>query len=139
MILVPVAFVFHLTVPLQPVAIKVAVSLLHKLVLLLAIVGAFGFVPVAIVITFDIPLVPQVFVHVALYVPAVLTVMLVPVEPLLQDTVPLHPFAVNVAVSLLHRLVLLLTMAGAFGVVPVVMVTTFDAPLVPQLFIQVAE
>ena len=62
-----------------------------------------------------------------------------PVEPLLHDIVPLQPFAVKVAVSLLHRLVLLLTMAGAFGVVPVVMVTTFDAPLVPQLFIQVAE
>ena len=65
MILVPVAFVFHFTVPVQPVAVKVAVSLLHKLVLSGAMVGAVGVVPVVIVTTLDAPLVPQLLLHVA--------------------------------------------------------------------------
>ena len=137
-ILEPVALVFHLTVPLQPVAVNVAVSLLHRLVLLVAIVGAFGVVPVVIVTTFDTPLVPQLLLHVAEYVPAVVTVILVPVALVLQVTVPVQPVAVKVAVSLLHRLDLLLAITGAFGVVPVVIVTTFDAPLVPQLLLHVA-
>ena len=64
--------------------------------------------------------------------------MLVPVEPLLQVTVPLQPVAVNVAVSLLHRLVLLVAMVGGFGVPPENIVMIFEAPLVPQAFIQVA-
>jgi hypothetical protein len=64
-ILVPVAFVFHFTVPLHPVAVKIAVSLLHRLALLLAIIGALGVVPVLIVNTFDTPLVPQLLLHVA--------------------------------------------------------------------------
>ena len=63
--LVPVAFVFHFTVPVQPDAVKVAVSLLHKLGLLLAIIGAVGAGIVVMVTTFDAPLVPQVFIHVA--------------------------------------------------------------------------
>ena len=63
--LVPVAFVLHLTVPAQPVAVNVAVSLLHRLTLFVAIVGAFGVVPVVMVITFDTPLVPQLLLQVA--------------------------------------------------------------------------
>jgi hypothetical protein len=136
--LVPVAELLHVTVPPQPVAVNVAVSLLHRLVLLAAITGAVGVAPVVIVITFDTPLVPQDVVQVALYVPAVFTVILVPAAELLQVTVPEHPVAVNVAVSLLHRLVLFVAIVGAFGGVPVVIVTTFDIPLVPQLLLQVA-
>ena len=64
--------------------------------------------------------------------------MLVPVEPLLQFTVPLHPVAVKVAVSLLHKFNLLLAITGAVGVPPEKIVMIFDAPLVPQAFIQVA-
>jgi hypothetical protein len=52
--------------------------------------------------------------------------------------VPAQPVAVNVAASLLHRLVLLVAIVGAFGVPPEKIVTIFDAPLVPQAFIQVA-
>ena len=81
---------------------------------------------------------PQLFSQLAEYVPATLTVMLLVVAPVLQVNLPLHPVAVNVAVSFVQILFLLVDTVGAVGVVPVVMVITFDAPLVPQLFTQVA-
>ena len=65
--------------------------------------------------------------------------MLLVVAPVLQVSVPIQPVAVRVAVSLPHKLILLLATVGAVGVVPVVILTTFDAPLVPQAFTQVAE
>ena len=136
--LVPVEPLLQVTVPPQPVAVSVAVSLPHKLVLLLAIVGAFGVDPVVITTAFDAPLVPQVVVHIAVYVPAVPTAMLVPVEPLLQVTVPPQPVAVKVAVSLPHKLVLLLAIVGALGEPPIVITIAFDAPLVPHAVIHVA-
>jgi hypothetical protein len=61
-----VAPVLQLRFPLQPVAVKVAVSLAQMLVLLVATVGAVGVVPVVIVITFEVPLVPQLLIHTAL-------------------------------------------------------------------------
>ena len=64
--------------------------------------------------------------------------ILVPVEPLLQVTVPPQPVAVKIAVSAPHKLVLLLAMVGAFGEPPVVITIAFDAPLVPQADIHVA-
>ena len=67
-----------------------------------------------------------------------LTVILVPVTFVLHFTVPLQPSAVRVAVSLLHKLGLLLEIIGALGVVPVVIITELDAPLVPQVLLQVA-
>ena len=65
--------------------------------------------------------------------------MLLPVAPVLHVSVPVQPVAVKVAVSLPQMLVLLAVTVGAGGVEPVVMVTTFDTPLVPQLFRQTAE
>ena len=63
----------------------------------------------------------------------------VPVEPLLHVIVPVaQPEADKVAVSLLHSVDLLDTITGAAGALPVPIVITFDAPLVPQLFTQVA-
>ena len=64
-ILVDVALVLHVKVPLQPVAVKVAVSLPQILVLLLVNVGAVGVLPVMITIAFELPLVPHVLVQVA--------------------------------------------------------------------------
>jgi hypothetical protein len=64
--LLVVAPVLQVNLPTQPVAVKVAVSLLQILFLLVATVGAAGVVPVVILITLDAPLVPQLFVHVAL-------------------------------------------------------------------------
>jgi hypothetical protein len=65
MILVPTTPVLQVIVPAQPSAVKVAVSLLHKLVLLAVIVGAPGVLPVVITIGVEASLVPQVVVHVA--------------------------------------------------------------------------
>lgn len=63
----------------------------------------------------------------------------IPVEPLLHVIVPTaQPVADKVATSLLHKVDLLDTIAGAAGALPVPIVITFDAPLVPQLFTQVA-
>ena len=64
--------------------------------------------------------------------------ILLVVAPVLQANVPLQPVAVKVAVSVPQILVLFAATVGAGGVVPVVIVITFDAPLVPQLLLQVA-
>ena len=63
--LLPLAFVLHLIVPVQPVALNVALSALHKLFLLLLITGAAGLVPVVITTTLLTPLSPQLLLHVA--------------------------------------------------------------------------
>ena len=89
-------------------------------------------------ITVDTPLVPHAVTQVAVYVPAVPTVMLVPVEPLLHFTVPPQPDAVRIAVSVPHMLVLLLLTVGALGVPPEVITTGVEAVLTPQTFVQVA-
>ncbi len=60
-----VAPVLHLILPLQPVALNVAVSALHKLFLVLLITGAAGLLPVLITTTLLTPLSPQLFAHVA--------------------------------------------------------------------------
>ena len=64
------AVVLHFTVPVQPLAVRIAPAPLHKLLLFATIVGAAGVLPVVIVTTFDTPLVPQLLLQVALYVPA---------------------------------------------------------------------
>ena len=101
-------------------------------------IGADGLFPVVIITAFDAPLVPQLLLHVAVYVPDVVTVILAPTALLLQVTVPAQPVAVNVALAPLHKLLSLADMLGAFGLFPVVIITAFDAPLVPQLLLQVA-
>ncbi len=58
--------------------------------------------------------VPQVFVHVAVYVPAP-TLIVVPVAELLHVTVPIQFDAVKVASSLPHTNVLFAVMLGANG------------------------
>lgn len=65
MILVALELLLHFRVPLQPVAVSVAVSLPQILVLSLAIVGVVGVLPVVITIAFEVLLVPQLFVQVA--------------------------------------------------------------------------
>jgi hypothetical protein len=58
--------------------------------------------------------------------------VVVPVALLLQVTVPVQLAAVRVACSAPHNWVLLAEMVGAEAAVPVVMVTEFEATLVPQ-------
>ena len=60
-----VALLLHLILPLQAVAVKVAVSGVHRLVLLAEITGATGTLPVLMLMTLLIPLSPQEFVQVA--------------------------------------------------------------------------
>jgi hypothetical protein len=138
-VVLPVAPLLHTMMPdAHGVAVRVTVCPVQQMSLSAVIVGGAGVVPVVIVITFDTPLVPQLLLQVAVYVPATLTVMLDPLAFVLHLTVPVQPSAVNVAVSLLHKLDLLLVSIGAPGVLPVVIITAFDAPLVPQLLLQVA-
>ena len=65
LIIVPVAFVLHLTVPLQPVAVKLTVSFPQTVNLLGVIVGVVGVTPVLISTKFDDELAPQLLLQVA--------------------------------------------------------------------------
>jgi hypothetical protein len=121
------------------VAVKVAVSVPQILVLVVLIEGGLEPVPIVMTIAFELPLSPQELLQIAVYVPAVATLILVPVVALLHFTVPTQPDAVNVAVSVPHKLVLFELIVGGVGSVPVLMVTTFDAPLSPQPLLQTAE
>ena len=55
----------HVTVPLQLLAVKVALSVPQTSVLLAAMLGAAGAVPCVIVTVFDTGLVPHIVEHVA--------------------------------------------------------------------------
>ena len=128
----------QVTVPEQPVAVKVALSPLHKLVLFVEITVADGFAPVPITISFDVGLTPHIFSHTTEYVPAALTVMVLPVAFVLHFNVPLQPVAVNVAVSPVQIVVLSLVMLGVVGLTPVRITIEFEAMLVPQTVVQLA-
>jgi hypothetical protein len=65
-------------------------------------------------------------------------VILAPVEPSLHFTVPAQPLAVNVAFAPLHKLLLLVMILGAPGVLPVVITTGLDGLLSPHVLLQVA-
>jgi hypothetical protein len=68
----------------------------------------------------------------------VLTLMLLVVAPVLHLIVPEHPVEINVAVSVLHKLFLLVLITGAAGLLPVVITTALLATLSPQVFEHVA-
>ena len=136
--LLPVAFVLHLIVPEQPVALNVALSPLHKLVLFDEITGGDGFAPTPITISFDFGLTPQMVSQTTEYVPATLTLILLPVAFVLHFKVPLQPLAVNVALSPVQIVVLSLTILGVVGLTPVRITIEFEALLVPQTVVQLA-
>jgi hypothetical protein len=71
-------------------------------------------------------------------VPEIVTVILAPVALLLQVTVPAQPVAVNVALAPLHKLLLLVAMFGAVGVLPVVITIGLEALLSPHVLLQMA-
>ena len=137
------AFVLHLILPVHPIALNVALSPLHKLVLLAEITGADGFTPVPIVSDADAGLVPHSLLQVAVYVPALVILILLPVAPVLHAIVPLQLDAERVADSVPHKIVLLLTITGAGGIIQPQSVFTLimigaEAVLVPQVFLQIA-
>jgi hypothetical protein len=134
----PVAPVLHVIVPLQPAAVKTADSVEQISVLSEVKLGAEGFPPEVIVTLLDAGLVPQVFLQIALYVPATATVNVLPVTPLLHVIVPEQLDEVKIAVSVPQRLVLSALTVGDSGEPPLVITTTFDLPLTPQVFVQVA-
>ena len=76
--------------PSQPIAVSVALSVPQTVVLLVDIVGAPGLTPASIFMIFDETLVPQVFLHFAVYVPTP-TKINSPVVPLLHSTVVKQP------------------------------------------------
>ena len=125
--------------PTQPVAVNVAFSPSQQSILSDSISGAEGLSPFLIsTLTLD-TLVPQFVVQVAVYAPPWLTTIVEPAEPLLQRTLPAQPSAVNVAVSLSQIKGFVVFTVGAFGFSPVLMITSTDLLLTPQIFSQVAE
>ena len=101
----------------QPNAVKVAFSTPHTTVLFVDITGANGPGLVPIVIGFEFPEVPQLVVHVAVYVPAPTSFVVPTPKPADQVIVPpSQPEAVRVALSDPHIEVLLATIVGADGV-----------------------
>ena len=128
----------------QPVAVNVIFSGLQIVVFDAVITGAVAVQPVPqsvfdlITTGVEATLVPQAFLHVAVYVPAVVTVKLLPVAPVLQVIVPVHPAAIKAADSVVQISVLLDVTVGAAGFPPVVIVTGVEATLVPQAFLHVA-
>ena len=102
------------------------------------ITGATGNGLVPTVIVFEFPDVPQLVVHVAVYVPAP-TSLVVPTPP--PDHVivpPTHPAAVSVALSVPHTVVLLDEITGATGAGPLLIVIEFDTAELPHELTQVA-
>ena len=135
--LAPVAPVLHVTVPLQFVAVNVALSVPQTSVLLLVILGADGAVPPVITTLFEFPEVPHELLQVAVYVPAP-TWILAPVTPVLHVTVPLQFIAVKVARSVPHSSVLLLEILGVVGRTPVLITIGSELVLDPHALLQVA-
>ncbi len=65
MIFAVVAPVLHFKVPLQPVALKVALSPAQSVSLLVVMLGVVGVGPVLMMIGLDAELLPQILLHVA--------------------------------------------------------------------------
>lgn len=95
----------HLIVPEHPVAERTDVSFPHKLVFV-ALTTGFSVEPEVIVMMLEATLSPQAFVHLAEYVPADVTVSVLPVAFVLHFTTPLHPLAVNTTGSVPQVVVL---------------------------------
>jgi hypothetical protein len=123
--------------PVQPVAVNVALSVPHTVVLLDAITGAVGAGPLLIVIEFEADEGPQELTHVAVYVPTPTSFDAPVPNPPDQVIVPSEqPVAVNVALSVPQITVLLAAITGATGAGRLVIVTVFEFGLLPQIFSQ---
>jgi len=92
-----VAPVLQVIFPVQPEAVSVAFSPSQQIVLSEVMVGATGIVPLVTVTELETLLEQSPTLQTAVYVPSLLTVMLVPVALVDQITVPpTHEVAVNV-------------------------------------------
>ena len=119
-------------------AVNVAVCGGHNVVLSQVTTGAAA-LSVVITTASDAGLTPQAFVHVTVYVPAVLTVIAAAVAAFDHLISPVQALAVNVAVEVPQRFLSPVTATvGLAGLSPVIIVTTFEAGLSPQSFEQIA-
>ena len=106
--------------------------------MLVEITGATGDGLVPIVIVFELPDVPQIVVHVAVYVPAP-TSLVVPTPPPDQLIVPpTHPVAVSVALSVPQTVVLFDEITGAAGAGPFLIVIEFYTTELPHELTHIA-
>ena len=121
---------------MQPLAVKLTLSVPQTLPLVGVIAGAAGLSPVVMMPLFDKALVPQLLVQVAVYSPTP-TLMLLVVSPVLHFNVPLAQLDVKVNLSVPHTLPPPAT-TGAAGLSPAVTVMVLDKPLLPQMFSHVA-
>ena len=131
--------VLHFIVPdVHALAVKVTFSVPHTGPVLPEIVGAVGTVPGTTIIVFEAGLLPQMFSHTALYVPAPTLIVLV-VSPVLHFNVPVvHALAVKVTFSFPHTGPVLPVITGAVGLLSFCIVTGVELLLVPQVVVQVA-
>lgn len=136
--LLPVAPVDHTIVPVHPVAVSVAFSPSHTIVLSVWMDGVAGPSEIPIVTGTEMSEVPQWVVQVAVKVPAYPIWMLAPVAPVDQVTVPAQPAAVSVAFSPAHINALSVLTDGTSGLSEVFIITGTDFSDVPQVVAQVA-
>ena len=127
----------HRILPAQPSAVNVAVCASQMIGEEVFTTGGFGLSPIVMITSFDLGLTPQIFSHVAEYVPAP-TVIVVPVAFVLHFNVPLQPVAVNLTVSVPQIVVLFAVIVGVVGVTPVLISIELDAELAPQILLHVA-
>jgi hypothetical protein len=132
-ITLPVEPLLQLNVPTHPLAVNVAFSPSQQIVLLLLMLGADGLLFWLITIGLLTALLPHSLLHVAVYVPATLTVITLVLEPLLHDNVPTQPLAVKVAVSFAQIPVLFELNVGADGLLPTFITISFDFGLTPHI------
>ena len=134
----PVAPLLHTMVPLAQTAERVALSVPHIALVLVATLGATGVLPLPIVIGSDATEVPQLLTQVAVYVPAP-TEIERPVAPLLQVRIPPEGHEpARVTFSSPHTVSLFAWILGLPGAGCVVITTGVEAGELPHAFTQVA-
>lgn len=139
LIVLVVSPVLHLSVPdVHALADKVTFSVPHTGPVLPVIVGAVGTVPGNTIIVFEAGLLPQMFSHTAVYVPAPTLIVLV-VSPVLHLSVPVvQALADKVTFSFAHTGPVLPVITGAVGLLNFCIVTGVELLLVPHVVVHVA-
>ena len=131
--------VLHFNVPeVHALADNVTFSVPQTGPVLPEIVGAVGTVPGTTIIVFEAGLLPQMFSHTAVYVPAPTLIVLV-VSPVLHLSVPVvQALADKVTFSFAHTGPVLPVITGAVGLLNFCIVTGVELLLVPHVVVHVA-
>lgn len=138
-IVLVVSPVLHFNVPeVHALADNVTFSVPQTGPVLPEIVGAVGTVPGTTIIVFEAGLLPQMFSHTAVYVPAPTLIVLV-VSPVLHLSVPVvQALADKVTFSFAHTGPVLPVITGAVGLLNFCIVTGVELLLVPHVVVHVA-